>query len=455
MNLLYKKIFIFSSIALLISSCGKESLDSSQVTIKSAKDIKTINGLTSVMHGALNHMTNPDSYGRNIIIYGETYADNTYANGTSGRFISISDSDLNKNTDYSKLTWEKLYQVVSSANLMLSAKIDYKENEKGRYNHLLGEAYFFRAMAHFDLLRFYGQQNVDLSAGLDALGVPYEKVFHPEGEALLSKRLTVGEVKQNLYEDLERAIKLADPKYDYPGVAYVNSEAIKALFIRVALYFKDYKKVIEFAQPLISKYQIQNEENYVKGWTTKLSSNWIFALNNNESDNPGIDGLSHMYQNTGYGDIVAYSLVKDLFEKTDIRGLKSMIKDEKGYRNYGKYPLNNPATYQLPIFRIEEVILSYAEALYFTSDTSNALVEFNKINKVRGSSQITSLNEDIIIEQWRREFYFEGFRLHTLARFGKSIEIAKKSIPYGNYKYAFPIPQAEINRSNLQQNKGY
>ena len=44
-------------------------------------------------------------------------------------------------------------------------------------NQTVGEAYALRALAHFDLLREYGQHFITGQGGSSALGVPYVKTY--------------------------------------------------------------------------------------------------------------------------------------------------------------------------------------------------------------------------------------------------------------------------------------
>jgi len=86
----------------------------------------------------------------------------------------------------------------------------------------------------------------------------------------------------------------------------------------------------------------------------------------------------------------------------------------------------------------------------------------NLIPSNRGASLYTTINENNILLERRKEFIFEGKRFEELTRMGRDIEKLylqqnfAATIPYGDYRLAWPVPQAEIDaNSNMMQNEGY
>ena len=113
------------------------------------------------------------------------------------------------------------------------------------------------------------------------------------------------------------------------------------------------------------------------------------------------------------------------------------------------------------IFRYEEVILNYAEALFELADP-DALTWLNLIPAERNATPYLGIAKDSILLERRKELCFEGFRFHDLARTGRDIPLVSPfqqshgGPEYGSYKYAFPIPLVELNAySNMVQNYGY
>ncbi|MRI62387.1 RagB/SusD family nutrient uptake outer membrane protein [Ornithobacterium rhinotracheale] len=464
----YIKLLSIVVASFSIISCSDDALEASATTRKSVDDVKNVSDLASVIRGALDRFSNQAYYGRSFVIYGDLYADNTYANGSSGRYLSIGSGQLIPGDSYTTDTWELIYKVISSSNLVISKEINVPDSDLETYKNLKGQAYFYRALAHFDALRYWGQQNVG-TGGKSALGIPYEKEFHPEGVNIEIKRSTVEENIKDLYADIDKAIELFGDNND-SNIFYGNKWAAKALKARIALYFKDYNTVLQNADEIINSgnYKVPDAEEFVKSWKGTTSSNWLFGISYTSSDELGIESISTLYLNTIYGDIVARpGLLENLFEGKDVRGKSPMIEKgvenkqgEKWDRNTGKYPNAIPSIYTLPVLRFEEVIFDKVEALFYTGKQAEALRLFNdQIAANRNETPLKSLSKEILIKEWRKEFLFEGMRFTTLTRNGLGVNIPGdlgRVVPYGDISLAFPIPKWERNNNpNIVQNKGY
>ena len=166
------------------------------------------------------------------------------------------------------------------------------------------------------------------------------------------------------------------------------------------------------------------------------------------------------------------------------------------YRVDGNLSRSNWAPYWI---RYAETLLIYAEATLKTGGSKDEVVKY--INMVRRRAFVTTskkdkfaikrsfedtlteINESTFLSQFavkvtddllkaikderRAEFAMEGLRLYDLIRWGEYVQVMQKF--HQNYKYAakgseasnkswpFPIPQAEIDRSNgiLMQNANY
>ena len=121
----------------------------------------------------------------------------------------------------------------------------------------------------------------------------------------------------------------------------------------------------------------------------------------------------------------------------------------------------------VPLFRVAEAYLSYAEASMRLGDAATALTTINQLrDRTSGSAPaLSSISLDRILDEWSREFYFEGRRRTDLIRFGD----------YGGSDYTwdwkggtaagtkfskiynlFPLPSDDLNvNPNLTQNPGF
>lgn len=124
----------------------------------------------------------------------------------------------------------------------------------------------------------------------------------------------------------------------------------------------------------------------------------------------------------------------------------------------------------IPFMRQAEAYLTYAEAVYNGATPSGGLTAIGAINILRAragkTTPITSLSKQDIIDEWAREFFFEGRRRMDLIRFhqfGGNTGYEwdwKNGVAAGSdfdAKYnIFPIPATDLNANpNLTPTPGY
>ena len=453
-------IFLIVLIGMGFQSCTEDSLEP---TLAQNKDVETsinsLEDLQGILRGAYNRMTSSSYYGRDFIIYGEVRSDNCYANGNSGRFLTPAAMDMGEEDGYATNTWTQIYRVIASANIIIGKEGVELEGDVGEINQVIGQAYAIRALAHFDLLKLYGEQNV---SGEGTRGIPYVTVY--KGEELAPPRKTVAEVRSMIEADLSKALSLMSDALN-GSKEFISTYAVYAIQSRVALYFGDWNTVVSASQAIINSgnYSIIPQAQYVASWQAKQNVNSIFELAFSSVDNQNINGLQYIYRGSNYGDIRVLPDLQSIFDAGDVRNSPEMIGMELGYiTNLGKYTAIDYSD-NIPIFRYEEIILNYAEALFRLNPADpNALTYLNMIPAERGANAYTTVTEDNILQERRRELCFEGFRFDDLARTGRDIPLVDPLLQthggpsYGSYNYAFPIPRVELNaNSNIKQNAGY
>ncbi|HUS87070.1 MAG TPA: RagB/SusD family nutrient uptake outer membrane protein [Bacteroidales bacterium] len=463
-----KILYILFSVVLLagvLSSCSKDSLEPTLAQAKAVEgSINTVEDVMGLLYGAYDRITSGSYYGRDYIIWGEVRADNCFSNGNSGRFVA--DAKMNY-TDASGLCWASIYQVIASANIVIGIDEASIAGDAAILAHYKGQAYAIRAMAHFDLLRYYGQMHNGDAAGL---GVPYITVY--KGEDYAPARNTILECKAMIEADIASAIANMNPAYDDDSKELFTHWAAHALKSRVAIYFGDWATAITASQAVINsqEYDIIPEAGFVNFWATDGGVNSIFELAYSGTDNNNINGIQQIYRGSSYGDVEGLQDLYDAFDVGDVRASAEMIGPDpdpdlispKPYTNLGKYPsaLFND---NIAIFRYEEVILNYAEALFRTGDNPGALTQLNLITANRGAvAHAGTVDEDMILLERRRELCFEGMRFHDLMRTGRDIPLphplqqTHEGPAYGSYNLAFPIPRVEMEaNANMVQNTGY
>lgn len=161
------------------------------------------------------------------------------------------------------------------------------------------------------------------------------------------------------------------------------------------------------------------------------------------------------------------------------RDIENMENQDQGYscvkfrnvRSDGKNTSTSDAFVDtdLPLMRIAEAYLNYAEATARTEGINDDVIE--KINALRNRAKAQEADKTIytldnIRDEWAKEFWFEGRRRMDLVRFnsfgGQSqykwdyMGGAKDGQKFAATRNIFGIPSADlINNPNLKQNTGY
>lgn len=451
--------YILLVFVLLFTACTDSNLEpvlsnNKDITI-GINNLEDLQGLANGMHDRLTVTT---YYGRNMQIYGEVRSDNCFANGNSGRFVP--EAQMNVSPDNSNGPWEAMYMVIASANIIIQKDLNTVSGDAQKLRQIAGQAYIARAMAHFDLLRLYGQQHTG-----ETLGIPYIRnyLYRELGPV----RGTVEENRKAIFEDIETGLGLMTEANNPETKQFISTYTGLALKARIALYSKEWEKAKSAAQTIVNsgKFEIVDTTGFVNSWKTKNSANSIFELAASNTDNLGINGLQYIYRGPSYGDIEVLDDLRTIFDETDVRNSSAMIDYEtiagkQRLRNMGKYPSTDFSD-NIQIFRFEEQVLILAEAKIELGEP-DALEVLNRIPAKRGATLYSEATKANVLLERRKELCFEGFRFDDLARTGSGIPLVDQyrqtheGPKYGSYKYAFPIPTVEMNaNSNMVQNDGY
>ncbi len=128
----------------------------------------------------------------------------------------------------------------------------------------------------------------------------------------------------------------------------------------------------------------------------------------------------------------------------------------------------------LPIFRLSEQYLIYAEAVLRGGTGGDAATALNYVNLIRTRAYGGSLAGNItpgeltlpfILDERARELFWEGFRRTDLIRYGEFTSAsyvwpfkggAKAGTGVADYRNLFPLPASDLAANpNLRQNPGY
>lgn len=444
-------------------SCTKKSLEPDlEQNQEQEGAITTVDDLSAFLLGAYNRMTDYRCYGRNVQVYGDVRSDNCVSINNSNRFHEVASMDLIAEDDrWVESVWRRMYNIIANTNIVIAnANLSVPSSDVELRDHIVGQAYAIRALTHFDLLKLYGQMHV---TGQETVGIPYITEYKPDDPT--PARETVANCRTLIQSDLSSARSLLSPNFNNSDYKQITTYAINAIRARIALYFGDWDTVKTECESIINAgiFSVVGQTDFPGSWTADTPPNAIFQLAFSGTDNQGINGFAYIFRGFGYGDVRLTPDLYGIFSPGDVRVSTDMIDIEGGHiTNFGKWPSADYSD-NVVLFRYEELILNYAEALYeLNNSDQNALTYLNMIPGNRGTSiYVAPLSKDNFLLERRKELCCEGFRFDDLTR--NRMDIPFYGPPqthggptYGSYNYALPIPQYEINANpDITQNYGY
>ncbi len=456
----YLKIYILSISLFVLGSCGEGFLDLTPAqSLSTGEALETIEGFETALFGAYDDLQTVAYYGRNMFVLPEIEADLVYLTiSNSNRFVANYTYNWIPTDGTFTGLWNRAYRTILRVNNIIN-NIDGVEGDDATKNQLKGEALAIRALAHFDLVRWFAKQPTAGNPGSD-LGVPIVL------ESIIDEpsRNTVSEVYTQIVSDLNAAKGLMSST----DMFRFNANAVDAFLARVHLYNGDYSAAESAASAVIGSGSYALADNYATMFAAPGSSEEIFTLRviPPDEDN-GSDNLGGIYNPQIYGDIRVASDLIGKYEEGDTRANLIYMFDNgefytsKFFEQDGVNGLHSPK-----IFRLGELYLIRAEARMQTGNSSGALDDVNAIREKRGASPLGSVDMAEILDERARELAFEGHRLFDMVRTGTTIvrEQCNTGIELTNpctleatsFLTVHPIPQREMDvNQNMVQNDGY
>ena len=459
-----KNMIVTTVLFLSLASCEKSFLELKPPTSLTPEfALATEADLQVALRGAYAGLKSTALYGRSLMVLGDMMADNTYQSAlNTNRYTNFNLYNyLVTDGDVAGL-WNASYSVILRANNIINSPIADNAN----IQQIKGEAYAIRALAYFNLVRYFGSPyTLDPSK----LGVPIITTYQAD---LKPERAKIADVYTLINKDLTQAFTLMTK---FTNSSQFSKYSAKALQAKVYLAMGDKTNAKAAALDVItnSGFTAISSAAHTGYWagvaprTDKVET--LLEISFDAVANNAFDALSYIYLQSGnYGDMLCSSELYDLFETADIRkslyatgtrgGLASVFVNK-----YSSFTGDHSDT---KVIRMSEMYLIAAEASY-PSNTADALKYVNEVTSRRGATAIASsgsaLLEDIITER-RKELAFEGERYLDMQRLQRNIARSKNypaaalSIDFTNYRRIMPIPQGELDANpsiKLQQNPGW
>ncbi|HRH47952.1 MAG TPA: RagB/SusD family nutrient uptake outer membrane protein [Panacibacter sp.] len=429
---------------LFFTSCIKEVSPSDAITPGILTE--TTEGLTQAVNGAYalfkDHVpfngTSDDNlmYLRQYFQMSDFSSDDfTCAQVTEDPFFlsfSLNHTPTQTNARY---FWYISYKIINDCNTVIEA-VESSGTTDATRQQLLGECYFLRAFAQFNLAKFFARP---YSQNPAADGIILRTSTADPGQ---KARSTIEETYAQIIADAEKA---ADLMTQPRGVTYASQEAAWALLSRVYLYKEDNDKAIEYSTKVINSgsFSLTTADEYSTLFANaKSSSETIFCIAFTPLEDYGKFGsiASMMYSdgNSGWGEEFASQSIRDLMSEheedvrwqyiTALEDADGNIEKKNGIETYyvSKFSFQDGSpTLSSPVmFRLAEMYLNRAEANAKLGNTTEALNDVDEIRSHRGlegslydgtvPSGSTLL--EVVLNERRIELAFEGHRSFDVYR---------------------------------------
>ena len=248
-----------------ITSCGNDFLDEKLKTQHSTDYFKTQEGLDDLVTGAYQKLKFKFNYIWGIECYNMGVDEFTDANNTMPAWNHYGDALNSGETGANQPVWDNYYGLAEPANILIQNIPLYYSPTHPDYNTRLGEAYFLRAYAYFELVKQFG-------------GVPLKLQPSTTVETYF-ERNSEEECFAQIIKDFEEAYKLLPAKGSATG--RINKYAAahflaKAHLFRASEHYSswngnyvsaDLDAVIKYGEEVVAAHPLCND--FVELWDYK------------------------------------------------------------------------------------------------------------------------------------------------------------------------------------------
>ncbi|MDR1370687.1 MAG: RagB/SusD family nutrient uptake outer membrane protein [Dysgonamonadaceae bacterium] len=417
------------------------------------------------------------------------------------------DFDYNASDGSLQSYWTGNYDIINNVNRILSDMDDYvNEGEQLSDDDLTNkaEAYFFRAFAYFNLVRAFGE-------------IPKIDFKVTDAAQTNIPKSSIEDIYRLIDSDLTEAAKGLPQRWNTAYTGRITWGAARSLHAKAYLTRNDWNNTYTAALEVINSgiYDLNTAYDQIFRETGENCSESIFELQcTSTAALPGSNEIGSQFAqvqgvrgagdwNFGWGWHTPTQLLADAFESGDPRKDETLLYFIKVGEDASTIPANKPwnekpianadvtnkyynkkaytdpawrAQYtkggfwvNIRVIRYADIVLMAAEAANETGKAAEALNYLEMVRaRARGSNaailpKVTTTDQSALrtaIRHERRvELGMEYDRFYDLVRWGIAAEVlhAAGKTKYQDRHNYFPLPQAEIDKSNgvLKQNSNY
>ena len=448
--------FLFSAVpsCSLLDQTSPNNIDSDLV-------FTDANSVENALLGVYSSMQSRNYLGGHYLMLADGITDDITTGGYDLFSLDeVNDVNPTSGNIYLSSTYTDIYRTIANVNYLLDGMKTVADLDPDRAKIVEGEARTIRAMAHFDLLRYFGY-HWDITS---EFGIPIvnRKITFED----IVPRATVAETYDFITNELEAALSLVD--LEARDAAFVNVSTVHGLLARVYLYKGDKFNASTYATAVIGDgaYSLLPAEELGNVYAQRRTSESIFELAFDTRNRSAYNSLTYGRPDAERPELffMADVALGDFFANRpdDVRASlvnvapednPGMTPDGRTQKYRGEETKDNPAY----ILRLAEMYLIRAEC----SDAALALADLNTLREARGMAALTGEELDtpeeqltVVLDERRAELNFEGHRYFDLARTQRFVSDLGLDASDA-YKACMPIPVKEINATGIAQNPGY
>ncbi|MBQ3673971.1 MAG: RagB/SusD family nutrient uptake outer membrane protein, partial [Paludibacteraceae bacterium] len=357
-----------------------------------------------------------NTYVRHYMQMAEFPADNTCLSGrTTDPLYQATCYKMTDNLKNVGLFWWVGYKVIFTANTVIEG---FEEGKTIECDQLLGEAYFLRAMCHFQMATIFAKP---YSHGRENPGI----VLRTSTNTAETTRATVGEVYDQVVRDLNKAANLMSKSRGNAG--YASKNAALGLLSRVYLYEEKNDSVIAVVNQMGAPALDPDYEHYfAKALTSKET---LFCVAHTSLEDRGQASIGSMFNGDGggWGEVYCSDPLLNLYER---------------------YPEDVRLTYIKPQYYEKDTL----EKVYFAvPDSIGSSIELEGVLRTDGSDLYCAIIERVdTIKSGGKEKYDTVFSA-TLPLQEELVngEYPQKYVTYEGKNYPVRIAKTMIKRNSF------
>lgn len=443
-----KQHILWIGLTMVGSSCEKFLDVQPKEFISDASTIVDRTSVETAVRGVYSALADGGYYGTSFQSIGYLSGDNIVWTGSQSQVQEFINKRVNADNATISSAWVAIYRTINRANNVIDKVPTVKDPllTEVLKNQYIGEAYFIRALAYFDLARTWG-------------GVPLitKPTVNPTDNVGI-RRSSQAETYAQVLKDLETAEPLLPATTDRYRA---TRKTVWALRARYHLYRREWAQAEEYANRVIADntFRLVRPFNAFFANDARGTTESIFEIfYNGTTEVNGHRGQWQPQTNGGTRQWAPNDALVALLNNPAVGGTRSaLVARDNQNRWYGNLYYRQPASDPSFVIRIAEVILIRAEARAQQDKLSAALADLNAVRDRAGIAASTvNTKTDLLlaIENERRvEFALEPHRWFDIVRTGRAPAVFNLT---DVNRYLLPIPvQQLLSEKALEQNPGY